>query len=218
MARQNLRRYLTEEELQDYQPTISSVDTNVLIAAEEDIDNVLPFNFEGAYSKAYFGETIYGECIISNTTAVLSNFSAMDGYLSRTTLEILSGDNLGARLAIKSQVGTTLTFWEPSGITGTVACKIWQFAKCPFTKDIYNYDSTIAKLVDERIKVAVALQYVYRIVNANGLDVKFPVKSESLNGENYSFNYDTTSQMSILERISPQALDVIRPLIPKSLT
>lgn len=220
MARQSLRRYLTEAQLKEYQPSVLVVDNNVLIEAEKDIDNILADNVYGSYRKAVATTHIYDSCTFSNNTATLSNFSASDGYYDRVVVEVISGNNTGSRFLVNTQAGNTLTFFEATSLTETTAVKIYQYAKAPFQKDFNSYTasggSKWSKAIDERIREATAYQYVYRINNAGAVNVHNVIEREDLQGEDYSFSYDTEASMSIQERISPQAWDILGTLTVQS--
>lgn len=219
MARISLRQYLTSSELQEYEPSVESVDTNILIKAEQDIDNALANFANGWFSKAFNIIQEFNECTFSGVNGTISNFNAEDGYLSRTVCEIVSGAKSGKRFFITSQTGSVITLSSNPSITGTVAIKVYQLAKAPFVKDKNSYSQSgvnkTSKVIDERIKEAVALQYVYR--RDNDLDVKYKVKGYSVNGADYSETFDVGSPMSIKERISPQAWDIISSLTVQSL-
>jgi hypothetical protein len=161
MAIQSLRRYLTFEQLQGYQPSVVVEDNNILIEAEKDIDNI-----------------------------------------------ILSGANTGSRFAIRSNTSNVLTYFDTNALsTGTEAVKIYQFGKCPMIKDKNYIGSNYNKTISEQIKEAVAYQYVFR--TENDINVKNPVTSYSVSQDSYSEHFAVDKPLSITERISPQAMDIL---------
>ena len=216
MPRINLRNYLTPAELQEYPPTLITVNNNILIRAEQDIDNIIATFTRGAYKKAIAGSTIYEVCAIDGFNATLQGFNGGNGYLSRTVLEILSGTQAGTRYFISAQAGNILTLSTDTALDATVAVKIYQFGKLPFSKDNNYLNNNFYKVIDQRVKEAVSYQYVYR--TENDVDTKYPVDSYSVNGENYSESYSVKEDNTIRERISPQALDILDFLTTQSLT
>jgi len=209
MPRQSLRRYLTPIQLQEYQPSVTTVNNNVLIEAEKDIDNIIANFATGDYRKAFIGNQVFNNAVFDGQTVTVNDLRATEGTYSRVVVELLSGSNIGARFLVQSQLGNELTFFETSGITGTFAIKVYQLAKAPFYKDYNAFNNKYSKSIDELVKEAVAYQYVYRVDNSASMNIKYPVASESLQGENYSFNYNTNEPLSIRQRISPQAWDIL---------
>lgn len=198
--------------------TVSNFNLNTLIEAEKDIDNVLASFTRGNFRPAIVGYTQYDTCNITNATASIDRMQVTDGYFDKTVLEILSGDNVGKRFAVKTQAGTTLNFWETTSLTDTVAVKIFQLAKAPFYKDFNSFVSSsttkYSKSIDERIKEATAYQYVYRV--NNDMNVKYPVKDYQVDKASYQESYATDEPLSIRERMSPQAMDILAELTIQS--
>lgn len=213
----SLRHYLTESELKDYQPQILKVDNQELIQAEIDIDNIIAVFYQGTFSRAYKHDVVFQNCEFQGQTATIGGMSSQsDGLYNRVLVEILEGTNKGSRYLIKEQIGATVTFYEDTKLNENAPVRVFQLAKLPFSKDVVTYNSKYTKLIDENVKQAVAYQYVHRVNNPDLFSARHVISSESLNGEDYSFTYDTKKPMSMKERISPQALYILDFLIPQT--
>lgn len=208
MARQSLRRYLTATQLQEYQPSITTVDNNTLIDAEIEVDLAIASFLENGYSKAFKNDDIYNNCLVNASTVTIPDFSFNDGYLSKTVVEILSGANSGSCFFVDSQTSNVLTLIETSGLTNvTCDIRVYQLAKAPFAKDCVLTNNKYYKVLDERVKQAVAYQYVY-LTEENAVNT-YAQTGYSVNGANYSENYDTSKKTTIVDRLNPKVLDVL---------
>jgi hypothetical protein len=208
MARQSLRRYLTFEQLQGYQPSVVVEDNNILIEAEKDIDNIIANFYQGVFRKSFYTTLFFESVTLTPTTATISSSNFTNGELAYTVLEILSGANTGSRFAIRSNTSNVLTYFDTNALsTGTEAVKIYQFGKCPMIKDKNYIGSNYNKTISEQIKEAVAYQYVFR--TENDINVKNPVTSYSVSQDSYSEHFAVDKPLSITERISPQAMDIL---------
>jgi len=214
MARQSLRRYLTHAQLQEYEPSIVTVDNDVLINAEQDIDNVIANFYQGSFRKSFNRIDFYQDVILTSTTATISSVNLTPGQLAYTVLEIISGANAGTRLAIQSNTENVITYFDTNALsTGTENVKIYQFGKSPFhnPNDENHAWGSYNKSISEQIKQAVAYQYIFRL--ENDINVKNPVSSYSVSKDSYSEVYAVDKPLSITERISPQAIDILGGLI-----
>jgi len=198
---------------------VTTFNLQTLIQAENDIDNLLARFFQGAFRKAIVTNYKYDTCLINASSATVTGLSADDGYYSKTVLEILSGANSGKRFAVKSQTSNVLTLYETSGLTNvTASVRIYQLAKAPFAKDMVSSNSTWNKIIDERIKEAVALQYDFREANPILFGSNYPVKEYQVSKDSYSEKYDTTSKAGLIDRIHPDAYELLKSLTTQSLT
>lgn len=146
----------------------------------------------------------------AGATATLSQDPQNDGLYSRCVIERLDGNGI---YLIKQQTGVNLTFFDPPEITeSNVECFVYQLAKSPFVSDTHSKNNVLYKFVSEVIKQAVAYQYLFVEKNPNSGSTNYPVKSYSVNAENYSETRDTLTPTSILDRISPIAYEIIQPL------
>lgn len=199
--------------------TISSFDNEILIKAEIDVDNIIANFYQGAFSKFFLGSYTFEstDVVLTTTTATISNYTTINGYFAYTTLEILSGTNSGVRLAVKNNTNNVLTFFDTNtGITGSPTIKIYQLAKAPFYCDTDLLEDIYFKTINERIKEAVAFQYVFRSKKKE-LDELKAVSSYNVSSDSYSENFDTSKEITIKERFSPQALDVLGSLAVQSI-
>lgn len=198
---------------------ISSFDNEILIKAEIDVDNMIANFYQGAFSKFFLGSYTFEstDVVLTTTKATISNYTTTNGYFAYTVLEILSGANAGVRLAVKNNTNNVLTFFDTNtGITGSEAIKIYQLAKAPFYSDTDLVEDTYFKTINEKIKEAVAFQYVFRS-RKQELDELKAVSSYNVSSDSYSENYDTGKEITIKERFSPQALDVLGSLAIQSI-
>lgn len=218
MPQQSLRRYLTENELQE-RVTVTTFNLQTLIQAEIDIDNIIADFFQGSFRKALITESKFDSVVINSNTATITALNSQNEYYSRTVLEVLTGTHSGSRFAVQSQSNQTLTFWESSELTNVVcSVRLYQLAKAPFYKDFGLRDNIYYKVIDERVKEAVALQYFYRQENPEIFGSNYPVKNYSVSKDSYSENYDTARRTGLIDRIHPDAYSVLESLTVQSLT
>ena len=203
----SLRKYLTQAQLQEYQPDIDIVDESVLLKAEIDIDNAIASFYQGNFRKALPNTLFFDNCVFTGQTVTITDFINSNGYLSKAVIEIVSGANSESRFYINSQVANVLTLDVDTGLTETNTCKIYQLAKAPFVGDMHISSDTIYKTISEKIKEAVAYQYVFRL--KNDFDNMFAQTTYSVSGASYSESFDTDKTLSAKDRISPQAYDLI---------
>lgn len=214
---QSLRRYLTKTELQE-RSNISSVDTLTLIQAEQDIDNILATRYQGYYRQFLVYEHIFDNITLTATTATLNGATATNGYFAYTTLEILSGNFAGNKYAVKNNTNNVLTFWDTNtGLTGNAIGKVYQTGKAPFDGGSLYTSNTYFKSIDERIKQAVAFQYEFRNKNSKMFEKIYSTTSYLVDQDRYSENFDTQNKITIEQRISPQAIDILEGLTSQTL-
>lgn len=209
---ESLRRYIADQtELELYLGTLSSFDNKELIRAERDIDKLIGNFYQGENRPAVYNTTQVYTAVLTTTTATIAGLSPNnDGYFDYCTIEIISGSKKGKRIAISSQSGSTLTFFDTqSGLSETSKVKIFQEGKFPRVADTETDGGVYYKTIPEFLKEAVALQYSYRIAEGDNLNTEQVQSGYSVSRDSYSENFDNSKTKSIEQRISPQAYDIL---------
>lgn len=217
---ESLRRYIANQtELAEYVTIAGTFDAATLRKAELDIDKAVAIFYEGGYAPFLFGEILEvesSEIALTANNATLTGFGWQAGYLDRSVLEIRSGSDAGKRIFVESQTisgdDRILTFADTqTGLSGSPICRIYQEAKFPRVCDTEYTESTYTKTIPEWLKEAVALQYNFRVNNAQNLENVNQLSGYSVSKDSYSENFDTapSGNSSIRDRLSPEAMDIL---------
>lgn len=217
---ESLRRYIADEtELAEYITIAGTFDPAILRKAELDIDKAIATFYEGGNAPFLFGdfyEVESSEITLTTTTATLTGFSFQTGHLDRSVLEIRSGSDAGKRIFVQSQTVSgddrILTFADTqTGLSGSPICRIYQEAKFPRVCDTEYTESTYTKTIPQWLKEAVALQYNFRVNNAQNLENVNQLSGYSVSKDSYSENFNTapSGNSSIRDRLSPEAMDIL---------
>lgn len=209
---ESLRRYiLSQSQLEEYITLDQAFNNNELIRAERDVDKVVAEFYERANAKSINYTTQVFDATITPTTATITNMTPInDGFFNYSTLEILSGENKGKRIAIATQASNVLTFFDSqAGLSGSLKCKLYQTGKFPRYADTITNNGVYYKTIPEFVKECVALQYDYRIKEGKNLLQERVQSGYSVNKDSYSENFDTNIKKTIRDRIHPEALDIL---------
>jgi len=210
----SLRNYLTKEQLVErINLNLGDVNEIMLQQAETDIDNALAYFSAGAFRKCFVNKVIYENVTLTATSATIPNQAFTNGYLAYSVMEILSGSDVGKRIAIKGNTSNVLDFLDSFvGLTGTVDVSIYQVGKFPMLRDVMAGTNKVYKTIPEFVKQAVALQYQFLGVKQTEISSAQKIISEELDEANYTVNYEggLGTEVSLIEmRIHPQALDLL---------
>jgi hypothetical protein len=217
MALESLRRYIKDQAgLEEYTGSLASFDNNQLIRAEQDIDKVIKIYYEGANRPFLLGRPSVYSAVLTDTQATVTNLSPInDGYFDFTVLEILEGANRGKQIAIESNIDNVLSFFDTqAGLDETSQVKLFQIAKFPRSlksgdTSLSSTGDTYLKTIPGFIKECVALQYLYRVAEGDDLLVENLRSGYEVSKDSYSEDYDTKVKKTALDRVSPEALDIL---------
>ena len=201
----SLRRYLSAQELQDRRPNVAEVNLQTLEQAELDIDKIIASFYESVFCKAYSQRTVVS-ATISGATITLTGNNLTNGHLAFTVVVIAETNK---SFAVLNNVGNVLTLESTTGITGVKDIVIYQLGAFPMVKDVIHVPSQTYKTITEEVKEAVACQYMFRLSNPN-LNARYATISYSVSGGSYSSTFDPNSPLSNFERVSTEALDLLR--------
>jgi hypothetical protein len=215
----NTYKYVTATEVADILPGVNSGDVNAdyLFRAEMLIDTALRYWFEGPFRKAYTGKTEFETVTLNGTSATIPSDTNKAGYYSRAVLTILE---TGARHYINSSTGAgVLTLDTNTGFASDTdkACTIQQFAKAPFYGDMSIVGDTYYKVIDQRIKIAVAYQYSLESRKGDSpTSTGGRIKKKEVNQTNFKVEFDNTSS-SIIDLLDDKAAEILGPLMTQSM-
>lgn len=208
-----LRNYLQASEVTDYVNIATPIDTKELIKAERDIDKAVATFYQYAFRPSLHRFYTFDSAVFSSTTVFVADITHNDGFFSKTVIQVLDGsDN---RFYVASQTNTTLNLLDSqTAVTGTKRIKIYQEAKFPMARDTEYKNNFYAKWIPEQVKEAVALQYAYRINNADKLTNNVLVTNWSTSESSYSESAggSSESRTKLEDRIAPEALDILESM------
>jgi hypothetical protein len=186
--------------------SVGDITDNLLNKAEIMIDAYCADFYEGPLSKFYKNVVEYFPANTSWTTTsvtLLPNNGASDNYYNFTVIELLDGSNKGLIIPVTSSNGNVLSFTAVPGLSGLIACRVYQLGKFPMLKDVQTYKSIPSQLAQ-----AVAFQCEFLLKNAKKINSGKSKKSEYI-GENYSYTDNDLSSDTIGNRIAPMARDLL---------
>lgn len=184
----------------------ANISDSLLNRAEMMIDSYIADFYEGSFSKIFKGEVwleTSNATFTDTTLTITPNSGNSDNYWTYTVIELLSGSQKGLIIPVISSTGNVLTFDSVTGLTGQVACRIYQLGKFPMYKDCSTYKSIPREVIE-----AVAYQVEFMLNEGKKLN-KPSKKSESI-GENYSYTNEDSAMDTIENRMSPIAKDILR--------
>ncbi len=186
--------------------------TDALInLAETYVDGYVAIFLSSPFQKAKLDVEVYdtAKATFTTTTATITASGRKTNYYKYCALQILEGNLAGTILPVLSSVGSVLTIPTTIGLTGSLACQIYQPGKFPMNTHTTELTGLVAKWIPDEIKQAVAWQAKYITDNPNGLFDSFLKQSESI-GENYSYTNGNSSQAANLAQyVAPKAKAII---------
>jgi len=202
----SLRQYTTAAAISQIVAIDPADASNQIIdLAESMIDAYVSDFYEGNFSKSYKGSLRLEPSQVNFTATTLtinSGGSNTVDYFSYTVIELLSGANKGLLIPVISSVNNVLTFESVTGLTGQIACRIYQLGKFPMSSYFITYKSIPREVVE-----AVAYQVQFLLEQGQRI-YQTAKKSESI-GENYSYTNEDSSGDTLLRRIAPLARDIL---------
>jgi len=172
--------------------------------AESMVDQYIADFYEGSFSKCNSqikflesASTSFG----ANTLTITPNPNHSANYFTYTVIELLEGSMKGLLIPVLSSTSNVLTFQTVTGLTGAIACQVYQLGKFPM------YNSNTFKSIPREVIEAVAYQAEYLYKNSKKMNAKTK-KSESI-GENYSYTLEDGVVDNIANRMSPLAKDLL---------
>lgn len=202
----SLRQYATKEVIaQIADIDVANITDKLINRAEAMIDGYVADFYQGGLSK--FSKNILefqsSDTSFDATSLTLSGNGYSTNYFQYQVIELLEGSNKGLIIPVTQSLGGILEFESISGLTGQIACKIYQLGKFPMIKDCQTF-----KAIPREIVEAVAYQVEFLFNNKKKTN-KRTKKSESI-GENYSYTNEDGAKDDYANRISPVAKDILQ--------
>lgn len=185
---------------------ISKITDALLNRAELMIDMYVADFYQGPLSKFFKPVMEFQPAQTSWTTTSVTlspNSGYSDNYFTYTVLELLNGNDKGLIIPVISSNNNVLTFESVPGLSGLIACRVYQLGKFPMVKDVQTY-----KTIPSQISQAVAYQCEFLYKQGSKTNAGVGVISESI-GENYSYTAGDLSTDTIGNRIAPLARDIL---------
>jgi hypothetical protein len=184
----------------------TNVTDAILNRAELMIDMYVADFYQGPLSKFFKAslEFLPSQTSWTTTTVTLSpNGGYSNNYFAYTVIELLDGSNKGLIIPVISSNNNVLTFEAVPGLSGLIACRVYQLGKFPMVKDVQTYKS-----IPSQIAHAVAYQCEFLHKQGTKTNSGKTKKQESI-GENYSYTDGDLASDVIGNRIAPLARDIL---------
>lgn len=202
----SLRQYTNETVIAQIADILSTDISDKLInRAESMIDSYCGDFYEGSFVRAFNQSTSIeaANTTFTDTTLTVSpNPGNSDNYYTYTVIELMEGNKKGLIIPVLSSNNNQLSFATVAGLSGQIACRIYQLGKFPMYKDTYPRKSIPREIIE-----AVAYQVDFLFKNAKKINQNSK-KSESI-GENYSYTNEDLSADTLAKRIAPMARDIL---------
>jgi len=183
----------------------ADISDKLLNRAESMIDSYIADFYEGSFRKA-LGQTISLEATCTyftdTTLTITPNPGNSDNYYTYTVIELMDGDKKGLLIPVSSSNNNELAFDSVAGLTGQIACRVYQLGKFPMDKDTYPRKSIPREIIEA---VAYQVEFLFKKGKKINQNSK---KSESI-GENYSYDNEDISADTLAQRIAPMARDIL---------